>query len=118
MTPLAIHNEFVLVVAAGSQHSGTAECYQHEVSCINVQKRAMQMCQPEQAVMAHPGGRCTTTANTPGLVSPDAMGTVSTHRVKEPHKWTCKIAVSGTHDTKHVKQTVKDSLLLGPQTAT
>ena len=66
----------------------------------------MQLWQPEQisaGKMAHPGGRCTTTAKTPGLVSPEAMGTVSTHRVKEPHKWTCTVAVSGTHSTKHVQ---------------
>jgi len=46
--------------------------------------------------LAHPGGRCTTTANTPGVDSSEAMGTVSTHRVNEPHRWTCKIKVDFT----------------------
>lgn len=41
----------------------------------------------------HPGGKCTTTANTPGEPSTGAMGTVSTHRVKEPHRWTCMCPV-------------------------
>jgi hypothetical protein len=38
---------------------------------------------------AHPGGRCTTTAKAPCPPSIGAMGTVSTHRVNEPHKCTC-----------------------------
>ena len=38
---------------------------------------------------AHPGGRCTTTWNTVGLLSTGVIGTVSTHLVKEPQRWTC-----------------------------
>lgn len=37
----------------------------------------------------HPGGKWTTTANTEGLPSTGAIGTVSTHLVKEPQRWTC-----------------------------
>jgi hypothetical protein len=36
----------------------------------------------------HPGGKWTTTAKMPGLPSTAAIGTVSTHRVNEPHRWT------------------------------
>jgi hypothetical protein len=53
---------------------------------------------PVLVLGAHPGGRCTTTANTPGLLSTGAMGMVSTHLVKEPHRCTCITAgVSGAY---------------------
>lgn len=38
----------------------------------------------------HPGGRCTTTAKVSGEPSTGAMGIVSTHRVKDPHRCTCE----------------------------
>lgn len=38
---------------------------------------------------AHPGGRCTTTVKVPGCPSTVVIGTVSTHRVNDPHRCTC-----------------------------
>jgi hypothetical protein len=46
------------------------------------------------AAAAHPGGRWTTTAKTPGEPSTGAIGTVSTHRVNEPQRCTCGAAKS------------------------
>ena len=67
--------------------------------------------------LAHPGGRCTTTANTPGVDSSEAMGTVSTHLVNDPHRWTCRIKVQFTMSALHGQQAHEDSLPLAHQTA-
>ena len=69
MTPLTIHNKLVLMVAACNRNETYKKVY--EMTAADV---------------TYPGGRCTTTANTPGVVSSQAMGTVSTHRVKEPQR--------------------------------
>ena len=44
-------------------------------------------------VCSHPGGKWTTTAKIPGELSTGAMGTVSTHLVKEPQRWTCHASI-------------------------
>lgn len=41
------------------------------------------------AAQAHPGGRCTTTVKVPSWPSTAVIGTVSTHLVNEPQRWTC-----------------------------
>lgn len=52
--------------------------------------------QSDMAAVAHPGGRCTTTAKTPGVPSTGAMGIVSTQRVKEPQRCTCGVYAGDT----------------------
>jgi len=76
-------------------------CVLESKLCIREGDRVIQS---KASALAHPGGRCTTTANTPGVDSSEAMGTVSTHRVNEPHRWTCKVKVRFTMSALHVLQ--------------
>ena len=46
-------------------------------------------------ISSYPGGRWTTTENSPSLPGTAAMGTVSTQRVKEPQRWTCELRKRG-----------------------
>ena len=62
----------------------------HGVTLPAAKARSRQVAaQSRCKARAHPGGRCTTTEYTPGDPSTAAMGTVSTHRVNEPHRCTC-----------------------------
>ena len=90
MTPLAINNELVLVIAA-SVHKDLLLCIRQLLvsMCTGLADQCLKC-------TAYPGGRCTTTANTPGFDSSDAIGTVSTHRVKDPHRWTYNARMSSS----------------------
>ena len=50
----------------------------------------------DKFTITHPGGRWTTTAKAPCPPSSGAMGTVSTHRVNEPHRCTCGRGVNAS----------------------
>lgn len=123
--PLAIHNEFVLVVAAaggrgpgqqqvgrqaGSRWAGLQPsklqrlqppaAHQASAACALAGYKALRTRRGRRAARTHPGGRCTTTANVPGCPSTSCMGTVSTHRVKEPQRWTCACREAGVAAVK------------------
>jgi hypothetical protein len=52
--------------------------------------------------VTHPGGKCTTTAKTPGVPSTGAIGMVSTHLVNEPHRCTCTCSTAIQRSAKEI----------------
>lgn len=62
---------------------------------------------------SHPGGKFTTTTNTPGCVSSGLIGMVSTHRVNDPHKCTCVVdhvvaSAEGQRTSTRLRSQVKE----------
>lgn len=88
--PFSIHDELVLMIP------GRTRVFRRGVSSASM----LRLRRLRRA--AHPGGKLTTTTNTPGCVSSGLIGMVSTHRVKEPHKCTWKDAPCVDEGSAHV----------------